>query len=204
MGLFISLEGGDGCGKTTQARALYLRITKLGIPVKLICEPGGTPLGEKIRSILKQEKGDLSPLSELFLFSASRAQLVSEVLLPSLSQGKVVISDRYVDSTTAYQGYGRGVDLEVIYDINRVSTGGLLPKCTILLDLPPEEGIKRKKPADYFEAEKLAFHECVREGYLRLAKKHPDRLFIIDARLAPPKIERMIWDRISRELPQPG
>ncbi len=203
MSLFISFEGGESCGKTTQAKALYSRIAKLGIPVKLVYEPGGTSVGERVRSILKQEKVNISPLSELFLFSASRAQLVSEVLLPCLSQGKVIISDRYVDSTTAYQGYGRGIDLEIVHTINRISTEGLLPRFTILLDLLPEEGNKRKRPTDYFEAEKLTFHERVREGYLKLARKYPERLFIVDACLSPQEIEEIIWDRISHELPQP-
>ena len=203
MGLFISFEGGEGCGKTTQAQALYSRIANLGMPVKLVYEPGGTSLGEKIRNILKQEGASVSPLSELFLFSASRAQLVSEVLLPCLSQGKVVICDRYVDSTTAYQGYGRGIDLETVRAINHISTEGLLPECTIFLDLPPEEGAKRKKPTDYFEAEKLEFHKCVREGYLKLASMYPERLLLVDALLPPAEIEEIIWDRISCELPQP-
>ena len=144
MALFITFEGGEGSGKTLQARALYRRLSQLAIPALLTQEPGGTSLGKKLARWLKwAEEAGILPLTELLMFNASRAQLVEEVIQPNLKGGKVVICDRYADSTTAYQSYGRGLDLEMVKTINNTATRGLKPDLTVLLDIPAEEGLAR-------------------------------------------------------------
>lgn len=202
MSLFITFEGGEGCGKSVQSRALYRRLLRLSIPALLIHEPGGTPLGEKIRRLLKQGKADISPLAELLLFNASRSQLVASVIRPSLKQGKVVICDRFADSTVAYQGYGRGLDLQVVKETNRIATQGLTPDLTILLDVPVEAGLSRKrgKNHDRFEREDIAFHQRVRDGFLKLAAKEPERFLVVNATQPKKKIAEIIWQRVSKLL----
>jgi len=205
MGLFITFEGGEGCGKSTQARLLYRRLSKLAIPALLTHEPGVTALGRKITHLLKWSQDmAISPISELLLFNTSRAQLVAEVLRPNLERGTVVICDRYDDSTTAYQGYGRGLDLDVVKTVNRISTTGLLPDLTILLDMPVEEGLARKKSQrqDRFEAEAVNFHRRVRQGYLNMAAAEPKRWLVIDATRSKDEIAGVIWQRVSKLLPR--
>ena len=200
MALFVTFEGGEGCGKSTQARALHKRVSESGIPVLLSHEPGGTSLGKEARRYLKQTgKSEISPLAELFLFAASRAQLVAEVIRPSLARGVMVICDRYADSTVAYQGYGRGLDLDVIQAVNTTATQGLLPDLVILLDLPVEMGLARKRSArqDRFEREEAAFHHRVREGYLKMAAADPQRWLVVDATLPKKKVEQIIWERVK-------
>ncbi|MES0279187.1 MAG: dTMP kinase, partial [Dehalococcoidales bacterium] len=170
--MFITFEGCEGCGKSNQSRALHKRLAEANIAAVLTQEPGGTPLGEGIARWLKWDGDpDISPLAELLLFNASRTELVGKVLRLALDDGKVVISDRYTDSTIAYQGYGRGLDLATVAAINDTATGGLKPDFTILLDVPPEEGLRRKKETqrDRFEQEDIGFHRRVRNGYLKLA-----------------------------------
>lgn len=159
MAPFIVFEGGDGSGKTTQARALFRRLQSQGCPALLTHEPGGTPLGESIRRRLKARR-DVSPLSELFLFAAARAQLVQGVVDPALRDGITVVCDRYAASTVAYQGYGRGLDLGLIDQVNRAATGGLSPDLIVLLDLPPELTLTRKGETvrDVFDTAPLEFH----------------------------------------------
>jgi len=203
LGLFIVFEGGEGCGKSTQARALYKRVLESGILVVLSHEPGGTSLGKEARRYLKQTReSEISPLAELFLFAASRAQLVAEVIRPSLGRGVMVICDRYTDSTVAYQGYGRGLDLDAIQAVNTMVTQGLLPDLVILLDLPVEVGLARKRSVkqDRFEREDLAFHHRVREGYLKMAAADPQRWLVVDATLPKKKVEQIIWERVKRLL----
>ena len=203
MSLFITFEGGEGSGKTVQARALHRRLTQLSIPAVLLYEPGGTPLGKKIARSLKWARElDISPLSELLLFNASRAQLLDEVVRPELAGGKVVICDRYTDSTVVYQGYGRGLDMEVVRTINGIATGGLLPDLTVLLDISVEEGFDRKGVSvrDRFEQEDISFHRRVRDGYLRLAEIEPERWLVIDAAQSRKRIADIIWKRVSRLL----
>ncbi len=203
MAPFITFEGGEGSGKTAQARALYRRLTRLDIPVMLLHEPGGTPLGSRIaRSLKWSREVDISPLSELLLFNASRAQLVGEVIRPELANGSVVICDRYTDSTIAYQGYGRGLDLKVVRQINDIATDGLFPDLTVLLDIPVEEGFARKgiSVRDRFEQEDISFHQAVREGYLKLAQADPRRWLVIDATQSRKNIADIIWERVSRLL----
>jgi dTMP kinase len=203
MALFITFEGGEGSGKSFQAKELYRRLFQLAIPALLTHEPGGTPFGKKLGRWLKWAQGtDISPLTELMLFNASRAQLVAEVIQPGLESGKVVISDRYADSTTAYQGYGRGLDLGMVKATNNAATQGLKPALTILLDIPAEEGLDRKKvkSRDRFEREVLAFHQRVREGYLKMAAGEPERWLVIDATQSKEKIAEIIWQRVSQLL----
>jgi len=203
MSLFITFEGGEGCGKTFQARALYRRLTRLAIPALLTQEPGGTPLGTKISRWLKwTDNLDISPLAELLLFNASRAQLVARVIQPGLKDNQVVICDRYTDSTTVYQGYGRGLELTTVEAINRTSTQELKPDLTILLDMPAEEGLARQghKRADRFEQEDIEFHRRVRQGFLKLADREPQRWLIVDARQPRAKISEIIWQKVSKLL----
>jgi dTMP kinase len=205
MALFITFEGGEGCGKSIQAKALYRRLSQSAIPARLTHEPGGTPFGNKIGRWLKWAKNtDISPLTELLLFNASRTQLVSEVIRPNLKNGMVIICDRYADSTTAYQSYGRGLDLEMVKAINNTATQGLKPDLTVLLDIPVEEGLARKrvKKQDRFEQADIAFHQRVREGYLKLAANDPQRWVVVDASQSKAKIREIIWQRVSQLLPR--
>jgi dTMP kinase len=205
MALFITFEGGEGCGKSTQAKLLYRRLDRLAIPVLLTHEPGVTPLGKKIARLLKWAQDvDISPAAELMLFNASRAQLVSDVIRPSLESGRVVVCDRYADSTTAYQGYGRGLDLSVVTSVNKAGTLGLLPDLTILLDMPVEVGLARKggKRRDRFEEENQKFHQRVRDGYLKMAAREPKRWLVIDAEKSKEEIAGIIWQRVSGLLPR--
>jgi dTMP kinase len=205
MSLFITFEGGEGSGKSVQAKELYRRLSQLAIPVLLTHEPGGTPFGNKLGRWLKWAQGtDISPLVELMLFNASRAQLVTEVIKPSLDGGKVVISDRYADSTTAYQGYGRGLDLEMVKATNNAATQGLKPDLAILLDISTEDGLARKRARrqDRFEQEEIAFHHRVREGYLKMATDEPKRWLVVDASQSKEKIAEIIWQRVRQLIRQ--
>jgi dTMP kinase len=203
MSLFITFEGGEGSGKSLQAKALYRKLSQLAIPALLTHEPGGTPFGNKIGRWLKwAQDTDISPLTELLLFNASRSQLVTEVIQPRLKNGEIVICDRYTDSTTAYQSYGRGLDLEMVRAINGTAAQGLVPDLTFLLDMSVEEGLARKstKKQDRFEQENIAFHQRVREGYFKIATADPERLLVIDATQSKEKIARIIWQRVSKLL----
>lgn len=203
MALFITFEGGEGSGKTFQARALCRRLVKLDIPVLLTHEPGGTLIGERLARWLKRAQNiGINPHTELLMFSASRSQLVVDVIRPALNDGKVVICDRYTDSTIAYQSYGRALELSVVESINNLATQGLTPGLTVMLDLPVEEGLARKKDSrlDRFERENLAFHIRVREGYLRMAADEPQRWLVIDASQSKVKIKQIIWQRVSQLL----
>jgi dTMP kinase len=179
LSLFITFEGGEGSGKSTQARVLHQRLSIKGIPALLTHEPGGTPLGQQIRRWLKGT-GDIDPQAELLLFNASRAQLVATVIRPALKSGIVVICDRFYHSTIAYQGYGRGFSLELIQATISFATGGLKPDLTILLE--------------------TAFHQRVRNGYLEMANKDPERWLVINGSLRKKEIERIIRERIEQLL----
>ena len=201
MSIFITFEGGEGGGKSVQAKALYRRLAKANVPALLTHEPGGTPFGQRIGRWLKwAQKTDISPLSELMLFNASRAQLVAEVIKPALKEGKVVISDRYYDSTTVYQGYGRGLDLTMVKSVNKAATQGLTPDLTVLLDAPVEVCFARKGAAkrDRFEQEAVAFHNKVRDGYLKLAVAEPERWLVIDGTRSKKEIADIIWEKVSQ------
>jgi len=204
MSLFITFEGGEGSGKSSQAKALYSRLHQLAIPALLTHEPGVTPLGEKTAHLLKWSQDvDISPVAELLLFNASRAQLVTEVIRPELESGKIVICDRYADSTTAYQGYGRELSLPMVAAVNETGMLGLMPDLTVLLDMPVREGLARKhSKKDRFEAENEKFHQRVREGFLKMAAEEPERWLVIDATQSQEKIAGIIWERVSKLIPR--
>lgn len=184
-GVFITFEGGEGCGKSTQQRLLTRRIEATGRTVRSLREPGGTVVGEAVRTVLLDpEHSGLDATSEVLLYEAARAQLVAEVIEPALEAGEVVLCDRFYDSSTAYQGHARGLPLEQIELLNRIATGGLTPDRTLLLDIDAALGVQRatcEGGADRLECEDIAFHERVREGFLRVAAEHADRFRIIDA-----------------------
>jgi dTMP kinase len=199
-GFFITFEGGEGCGKSTQARLLHQKLEQHNIPSLLTQEPGGTPLGNKIRSVLKVKRDfTISPLSELFLFAACRSQLIHDVIDPALHAGQVVVCDRFSDSTVVYQGFARGLDLSLIDSVNTAATGGLKPDVTILLDILPEQGLQRKRKIqeDRFDSEEISFHRRIREGYLNLASKEPGRWLVLQAGLPVNKLSQLTWERIQ-------
>jgi len=203
LGLFITFEGGEGCGKSTQSRLLLKKLEQQHVPVVLTHEPGGTVLGNELRKTLKRKRdSSISPQAELFLLAASRAQLVAELIRPALEEGKVVLCDRFTHSTMVYQGYGRGLDFTAIKMVNNMATRNLNPDLIILLDISPEQGLARKRSLkDRFELEDLSFHRRVREGYLKMAAAEPDRWLVIDASLPKGKIAEIIWDRVSQLRP---
>ena len=203
MGTFIVFEGGEGAGKTTQARSLFRRLSRDGYQVVLTREPGGTDLGETIRRWLKGRSG-LTPATELLLFVVARAQHVEEVISPALSSGQIVVCDRYTASTVAYQGHGRGMDPELIARLNQAATRGVSPDLTVYLDMPVEAGLARMRgPRDIFESETVRFHQRVREGYLALAAPDPDGWLVMDGSEKRADLAARIWERIQPLL-RPG
>ncbi len=204
--LFVTFEGGEGCGKSTQSRILERRLRGQNIPTVLTHEPGGTVLGREIRRSLKRKRdGPIIPQAELLLFAASRAQLIAELIRPALDSGKVVICDRFSYSTLVYQGYGRGLNLDIVEMVNNLATQSLKPDIVILLDILPEQALLRKRSLkDRFELEDLSFHRRVREGYLKMAAAEPERWLVIDATLPKEKIAEIIWKRVSQLLPPPS
>ncbi len=205
--MFISFEGLDGCGKTTQINLLAEKLTSLAYDVVFIREPGGTAISERIREILLDTKHlGMNQITELLLFSAARAQLVNEVIKPALAQSKMVLCDRYVDSTTAYQGYGRGLRLGAVKTINAVATLGVMPHLTFIIDLPLEELERRKKrsgaDADRMELSGRAFYEQVRQGYLEMAAAEPQRFTVINGAQEISETHDRIWAVLSEHLPR--
>ncbi len=198
MSLFITFEGVEGSGKTTQIQRLKKHLIQKGIPCKVTREPGGCPIGEKVRKILlNPDHREMVPLSELLLYEAARAQHVKEVIEPFLKKGGVVLCDRFSDATIAYQGYGRKMDLRWIERLNHFSSRGIKPDVTFLLDCPSDVGLKRalkrnrtlrQEKEERFEKEKIQFHQRVRKGYLALAKKEPRRVKVIDTREGEDKV----------------
>lgn len=202
-GKFITFEGPEGAGKTTQAKRVIVALKELGSQVLYTREPGGTPTGEAIREILQYNKAGepISPETEVLLFAASRAQLVRKVILPTLEQGTHVVCDRFADSTTAYQGYGRGFSVEQMITINQFAIDGATPDVTILLDLEIASGFDRlarrhsegQGQWDRIENEERAFHERVRNGYLELARKWPERFVIVNAARDEESVFGEVW-----------
>ena len=201
MACFIVFEGGDGSGKSTQVRSLMRRLRRRGVDVLRTREPGGTRLGQALRTLLKSGE-PMTPISELMLFEAARAQLVQQVIKPFLAGGGVVIADRFTSSTMAYQGYGRGLDGELIERLNREATGGLEPDLTVLLDLPVEAALARKSngSADNFDSAPMDFHRKIRRGYSALAAADPERWLILDGQLPPEELGREIWTKVHALL----
>ena len=183
--MFITLEGPEGSGKSTQIRRLAKRLEAMGYPVITTREPGGTPIGDQIRHVLvRLENKELHPRTEILLFLAARAQLVEQLIKPALQDGKIILCDRYGDSTLAYQGYGHGLDLDKLRQMLDFATDHLKPDLTILLDLDVKTGLMRKKAEDEWnrlDAYEVLFHERVRQGYLQLAAEEPERWRVVDA-----------------------
>jgi len=200
-GLFVVFEGVEGSGKTTQSEALKRALSGAGYEAILTVEPGGTPTGDYVRRWLKSGTG-ITPLAELFLFSAARAALVESVIAPAMEKGMVVVCDRYIYSTVAYQGHGRGLDLKTIAELNHTATGGLSPRLVVLLDLPADQGAGRKAShaLDRIERESLSFHRRVRHGYLEQARQDPDRWLVLDAAKPVADITRALWERVASIL----
>ena len=197
---FIVFEGGEGSGKSTQATILKRRLLRQGFPVVLTREPGGTPVGNRLRRWLKWGS-EITPQTELLLILAARSQLVTGVVRPALEKGSLVICDRYAYSTLAYQGYGRGMDRGFLESLNTFVTGGLVPDLVVLLDSNPAEGLRRKTSRrDRFEREDLSFHQRVREGYLGIAAADPERWLVVDASLPRNEVRELIWERVQQFL----
>jgi len=196
--LFITFEGVEGSGKTTQIQRLKKYLTQKGIPCKVTREPGGCPIGEKVRKILlNPDHREMVPISELLLYESARAQHVKEVIEPFLKKGGIVLCDRFRDATLAYQGYGRNIDLKWIERLNHLSSQGIKPDVTFLLDCPSDVGLKRalqrnrtlrQENEERFEKEEIQFHRRVRKGYLAIAKKEPRRVKVIDTRQGEEKV----------------
>jgi dTMP kinase len=213
--VFITFEGIEGCGKSTQSRRLYARLNSLKISAILTVEPGGTQIGQDIRKILLDSNNqNLSPLAELLLYAADRVQHVTEVVIPALQQGAWVVCDRFFDATTVYQGYGRHLDLSLIHLLNTKATYGIMPDLTILVDCPVEVGLKRamernrimqQEKQARFEEEKTKFHETVRQGYLEIASREPERVIVVDGTLDRDALETVIFAHIKPRLnPEKG
>ncbi|MBO0858386.1 MAG: dTMP kinase [Chloracidobacterium sp.] len=192
IGKLITFEGIDGCGKSTQMRLLEQYLAERGFAVVSTREPGGTELGRKIRSaLLDGEKGSVEPLAELLLYAADRAQHARQVIMPALAKGKIVLSDRFYDATTVYQGYARGFDLGLVNQLNELATGGLKPDLTLVFDLDVHTGLKRTRRRgdetgtaarpDRLDQEPVEFHERVRKAYLEIASREPERFRVIPA-----------------------
>lgn len=204
-GLFITLEGPEGSGKSTQIPALAAWLVAQGLEVVQTREPGGTRIGEEIRTLLHDPANvELAPLTEILLYSASRAQHVAEVICPALEAGQIVLCDRYFDSTYAYQGYGRGLDLPVLREITQFATGGLTPDLTCYLDIKPELGLRRRKQGgeemNRLDRETLDFHRRVRAGYLELATQEPERWVTVNAAQSIEQVRLELLAILERRL----
>lgn len=209
--MFITLEGIDGAGKSTQARKLYTALQAQGYPVLLTREPGGTPIGDQIRAVVieNHDNAGITPQTELLLFCASRAQLVHEVIRPFVQKGGIVLCDRYADSTLAYQGYGLGLDLDTLRQILNFATGGLVPDKTLYFQLTPHIGLERRQRGRLLQSEEwnrlddkaLAFHERVYNGYQALINENPSRWLVVDAHPDVEAIHQAVLDTLLPFLP---
>jgi dTMP kinase len=206
--MLVTFEGIEGSGKTTQVELLCKYLLELGYQVVRTREPGGTALGEALRKVLLQKDLHVLPLSELLIFMAVRSQHMEEVIMPALARGAVVVCDRFVDATYAYQGYGRGVDLGIIATLNRLVTKGVTPNLTILLDCDVDVGLRRKlvhnPQSDRFEQEEAAFHEQVKRGYLKLVEEDEKRFFVVNAERDIEATHIAIRDRVEKLLESHG
>ncbi len=209
-GVFITFEGIDGCGKSTQLRLLASELRVRGLDVVTTREPGGTPLGRKLRSVLLDVQEQVDPLTELLVFAADRAQHVRTLLLPALAANQIVLSDRYADATVAYQGSGRGFKPELIQEIVQLATDGLTPELTLLFDLPVAESAvrtrrrTRAKHSDRLDREHSAFHERVRAAYLEIARANPERVRVIDARGSVNQTQALVMEIVLPFLETKG
>ncbi|MBU2693827.1 MULTISPECIES: dTMP kinase [Pimelobacter] len=202
-GVFVCFEGGEGGGKSTQSRLLRDRLAEQGYAVRLTHEPGDTPVGKDLRRIvLSPETGELAHKTEFLLYAADKAEHVETLVLPALDRGEVVITDRYVDSTLAYQGAGRALDRDELEEVSRWATGDLRPHLTVVLDLEPEAGLGRFEERDRIEGEGLAFHQRVRQSFLDLAAHDPAHYLVVDARGTIDEIAALIAARVAPLLAQ--
>ncbi|GAB4485687.1 MAG: dTMP kinase [Thermodesulfovibrionales bacterium] len=203
-GFFLSLEGIEGTGKSTQARLLAEHLRSQGRSVVLTAEPGGTKIGTRIREVLlSTEHAEMAALTELLLYNAARAQHLSQLILPALERGETVITDRFSDSTMAYQGFGRGLDPGMIDELDQVATGRLRPDLTIVLDIDVPAGLRRNREAnkvDRLEQEEIAFHERVRRGFIQLVAREPKRMRMIDASAPVDEVHRLIAGAVADVL----
>jgi dTMP kinase len=203
-GLFVTFEGGEGTGKSTQVARLAARLAAHGTAALVTREPGGTPLAERVRAVLMDPALDVGPLAEALLMEAARADLVTRVLRPALAASRVVLCDRYDDSTLAYQGAGRGLDAGLLAKLNSAATGGLTPDLTLLFDLDPAVGLARRSgdPAALtrLDREPGDFHVRVRERFLDLARATPERFVVLDAAQDPERLERAVWSAVEPRL----
>lgn len=200
-GVFITIEGCEGTGKSTQAALLAETLREAGLSVTEVREPGGTPVSEAVRNLLLDRAHDgLDPQAEILLYEASRAELVSRVIRPALASAGAVVCDRFFDSTTAYQGYGRGLPLDQVIRLNQFATSGMVPDITIVLDLDPAEGLARATGggADRLEAEELGFHERVRHGFLAIAAEEPERVVVVSAAGTPTEVSQRVLEAVGR------
>ncbi len=196
-GVFIVFEGIDGCGKSTQLQALSERLQSYGIEPVVVREPGGTPVGEQIRQILLDRPFEMEPLTELFLYEASRSELTRTIIRPALAAGQVVLADRFAMASLAYQSYGRGLDFTLVQRFNRIATDGIEPSLTIILDVPVEIAFARKRRAfDRLERAGPQFHERVRQGYRELAHQTP-RSLLLDGTRPPAELAEQIWTAVQ-------
>jgi dTMP kinase len=203
-GVFVTFEGGEGTGKSTQIERLAARLRARGLETLITREPGGTPVGEAIRALLLDPTHRPGATAEAFLMEAARAELVADVIRPALEAGRAVLCDRYDDSTLAYQGGGRGLDLTLLADWNRAATGGLRPQLTLLFDLDPGVGLSRRSNAggaNRLDREPGEFHRRVRACYLALARRDSGRFVVLDATRPPDELETAVWERVERLLP---
>lgn len=197
---FITFEGIEGAGKTTLAQHVAQWLQAQGVPVLLTREPGGSPMGASLRSVLLH--ATIDPYTELFLFLADRREHTLRVILPALQAGTWVLCDRYADSTLVYQGYGRGLDLALIRQLNAIATGGLTPDLTVLIDLPVELALARANTPNRFEAESRAFHQRIREGYLQEAARAPERFLILDGQAPLAQLLEQVRQALQTWLPR--
>lgn len=203
--MFITLEGPEGSGKSSQINMLADYLRQKGVSILVTREPGGTPIGDQIRRVV-HDVGNvaMTPQTEMLLYSASRAQLVAEVIRPALAAGQLVLCDRFYDSTIAYQGYGRGLDLADLYTITRFATGGLKPDLTLLLDLPVAEGLSRRAEngleMNRLDRETISFHQRVRQGYKQMAAQEPERWVVVDAARPLTEVQKELRRIITKQL----
>jgi len=204
-GLFVTFEGGEGSGKSTQLARLEERLRRSGFDPVVVREPGGTRLAESVRALLLDPGGRISAVTEALLMVAARSDLVATRLRPALEAGQVVLCDRYTDSTLAYQGAGRGLDAPMLASWNRAATGGLVPDLTLLFDLDPELGLARRAAshgsANRLDLESAAFHARVRERYLQLARSEPTRFTVLDAERPAAELAERVWSAVASRLP---
>lgn len=200
QGRFITFEGPEGAGKSTQVRLLAGQLNTAGVPHLLTREPGGSEIGDQLRALVLDTRSSMAPMTEFLIYSASRAQLVDQVIGPALKRGELVVCDRYVDSSYAYQGYGRGLDLAQLRAVSAAATGGLMPELTVLLDISAEIGLGRAARVgapDRIEQAGLEFHHRLNQGFRELAADEPNRFLVLDAAQPAETLAERIWDAVQ-------